>query len=301
MIIAGVNKAGTSSLYVALGAHPDVCASTVKETRFFLPPRWGQALPPLSVYESYFEGDQAVRLEASPSYCYGGADVATAIADNLADAQILLVLREPVDRALSFFAYQKTRLRVPRELSLAEYLAIADRMTDDDFRDPANERYFAARGSCYADFLPAWAECFAPSALHVIFFEDLVARTADVLASTVAWMGVDPARLPSRALADENRTTGFRRGGLQRIALGVNDRFERVLRRHPGVERRMRDLYYRVNGASTAEAVDDLTRCQLAERFQEPNARLAQQLRAMGLALPNWLDETAHADGPAER
>ena len=42
-IIAGVNKAGTTSLFVSLSTHPDVAPSSIKETRFFLPARYGHA------------------------------------------------------------------------------------------------------------------------------------------------------------------------------------------------------------------------------------------------------------------
>ena len=45
VIIAGVNKAGTTSLFVSLSTHPDIAPSSVKETRFFLPARYGSTLP----------------------------------------------------------------------------------------------------------------------------------------------------------------------------------------------------------------------------------------------------------------
>ena len=36
LVIGGVPKAGTTSLFAWLSMHPDVCASSLKETRFFL-------------------------------------------------------------------------------------------------------------------------------------------------------------------------------------------------------------------------------------------------------------------------
>ena len=35
LLIAGVNKAGTTSVFQYLSSHPDVCGSAVKETKFF--------------------------------------------------------------------------------------------------------------------------------------------------------------------------------------------------------------------------------------------------------------------------
>ncbi len=158
-VIAGVNKAGTTSLFVSLSTHPDVAPSAVKETRYFLPACYGQALEPFTTYQDYFDdaGDRPVRLEATPSYFYGGAAVATKMSELLTNPRVLLILREPVSRALSFFAYQKIRLRFPADLSIADYLAAADALGEDDFRDPENEKYMAFRGGLLRRLLAGMA------------------------------------------------------------------------------------------------------------------------------------------------
>jgi hypothetical protein len=293
-IIAGVNKAGTTSLFVSLQAHPEVATSSVKETRYFLPARYGQALEPPSVYESYFAaaGDRPVRLEATPSYFYGGRTLVTRIVEVLgSDVRAIVVLREPVSRLVSFFTFQKTRLRIPEEMTLPEYLAVADRLTDVDFADPANERYFGFRGGCYADHLPAWLDAFG-SRLRVLFFEDLVARPETVLQEVAAWLDIDPDAFPAPDLSSENRTTGFRFRGFQRAALFANDRLERLLRRHPALKQRLRAAYYRVNGRAAREAVPESVRAELEERYREPNERLAMQLQNAGITeVPGWVPE----------
>ncbi len=170
-LIAGVNKAGTTSLFVTLAGHPDIAPASVKETRYFLPARWGRPLEPRAVYERYWvdAGDEPVRLEATPGYFSGGPALVQSVRDTCGDAKILVVLREPVARLLSYFTYQQARLRIPQSMTLAEHLAHADRLTDDDFRDPDNEVYFGARGGCYADFLPDWTAGFGAD-VGVLFF-----------------------------------------------------------------------------------------------------------------------------------
>jgi hypothetical protein len=307
VIIAGVNKAGTTSLFVSLSEHPDVAPSAVKETRYFTPARYGKPAEPPAVYEEYFAGapQARVRLEATPSYFYGGAPLARLIDQTLPGARIIVVLREPVSRTISFFQYQKTRLRISPELPIEDYLAHADALGPADFLDPENERYFAVGGSRYADFLPAWLEQFGPDRLLVLAFEELTADPARVLRETTVWLGLDPNRLPAESLASENTTTAYKSRRLQRVALAVNDRFERIFRRHPGVKRRMRALYFRFNGQSArAKAagnhISDEVRRELADRFREPNERLAAQLRSAGLALPPWLSES-RPTAPASR
>lgn len=294
-LIAGVNKAGTTSLFVTLAEHPDIAPASVKETRYFLPARWGRPLDPRAVYESYWvdAGDAPVRLEATPGYFSGGPALVHAVRDVCGEAKIVIVLREPVARLLSYYAFQQARLRIPESMTLAEYLARADALTDSDFRDPENEVYFGARGGMYADDLPAWVDEFGADVL-VLFFEHLVARPADTMGRAARFLGVDPAGLPAEGLRSENRTTGYRNPRLQRVALGFNDRFEPFLRRHHGLKRRLRTAYFRMNGRPMPVTVSDADRAALAARFADANARLAQQLSAMGVTdLPSWLVDSA--------
>ena len=290
-IIAGVNKAGTTSLFVSLSTHPDVAPSSIKETRYFLPARYGKPLAPAAEWEAYFAdaGDRPVRLEATPSYFYGAARVADTMLERLVNPHAIVVLREPVSRAISFFTYQKSRLRFPADCSMSEYLAAADRLTDDDFLDPENEKFMAVRGGRYADYLPGWLDTFGTARLYVADFDRLVADPIATLTDTARWLGLDPDRFPDGALSSENRTTGFKSRGFQRIALAGNDRFEHVLRRHPELKRKLRAFYYRLNGRATSEDLPAAARTELAARFAEPNARLAEQLDAAGITRPGWL------------
>ena len=225
--------------------------AAVKETRYFLPARYGQPLEPVGVYEDYFRdaGDRPIRLEATPAYFYGDTPLIDAMREALGPARVIVVLREPVSRLVSFFTSQKARLRIPEDMTLAAYLEEADRLTADDFLDPANEPFFGFRGGLYADHLPLWLDAYGPD-LRVLFFDDLIARPADLLDDVAVWLGIDPEAFPAAELSSENRTTGFRNRGAQRFALAFNDRFEKFLRRHHGLKDRLRSAYYRLNGQS---------------------------------------------------
>jgi hypothetical protein len=291
-VIAGVNKAGTTSLFVALSEHPGVAPSAVKETRFFLPARYGQPLEPTAVWDDAFAGapaDAPVRLEATPSHGYGGAPVARAMEEVLCDPHAIFVLREPVSRAISFFTYQKVRLRIPPEESIADYLAHVDALGPDAFSDPDNEPWFAVGGGCYADFLPGWIDTFGADRVLVVDFDRWVNEQTAVRDEVARWLGLDPAQFPAGDAASENRTTGYKSAGLQKVALAGNDRFERMFRRHPSVKRWLRSVYYRVNGRDASEEIPQAVRDDLARRFAEPNIRLAALLRAHALAVPGWL------------
>ncbi len=293
-IIVGVNKAGTTSLFVSLSAHPDVAPSSVKETRYFLPARYGGTLPPAAEWDAYFAdaGDRPVRLEATPSYFYGSAAVAEAMRTRLVDPHALVVLREPVERAISFFTSQKARLRFPADYPITDYLMAADRLTAADFDDPDNEKYMAVRGGCYADFLPGWLDVLGTDHVRIIDFGQLVHQQATTLHDGATWLGLDASRFPADAVSAENRTTGYKSQGFQRLALAGNDKLERVLRRNPALKRRLRAFYYRLNGRAAEETIPDSVRADLEARYEEPNARLAQQLEGAGIELPSWLSRS---------
>src|SRR4051794_6897093 len=74
LVVIGVNKAGTTSLFDYLGRHPDIGLSDVKELRYFSPLRYGESLEPLASYAEHFDHclQERYAVEATPSYFYGG-------------------------------------------------------------------------------------------------------------------------------------------------------------------------------------------------------------------------------------
>ena len=303
-IIAGAEKAGTTSLFVSLAGHPDVAPASVKETRYFSPLIYGAEPETVATYDEYFtdSGDRSVRLEATPRYCTGGRAVAERIEAVCGPTtRVIVVLREPVARFASFFAFQKARLRVPEDLSAEQYLARSVALSEADLRDPEHHPWSAFPSGCYADWLPSWHTVFGDR-LQVLFFEQLTAEPEAGLRAVAAFLGIDPDAFPTYELASENRTTAYKRAGFQRIALAINDRLERFLRRHYRLKDGMRSFYYRINGKAAARsALPDGVRAELQRRYQGPNARLAEQLRAMGCTnTPSWLDASGAQYSSAE-
>ncbi|MEV6495158.1 sulfotransferase [Actinoplanes sp. NPDC051633] len=114
-LIAGVPKAGTTALHAALVRHPELFLSRVKEPKFFLsdgpPPThggpgdvqtyqehvWRQA-----DYEALFDPAPpgTRRGEATPFYLYD-LDAHDRIKSLVPDARLIILLRDPVDRAHS--------------------------------------------------------------------------------------------------------------------------------------------------------------------------------------------------------
>jgi hypothetical protein len=299
-VIIGAEKAGTTSLFRALSDHPEVAPASVKETRYFQPLMYGAPLAPIEVYERYFAGagDRPVRLEASPRYLYGGRELAQELSRTLGSARIIVVLREPVKRFLSFFASQKARLRIPEELSVEEYVARADAMTEADFVDPENHKWFGLRGGWYADWLPAWRDLFGES-LAILDFDDLVRTPERVLHDVAEFLSLSPDGLSATTLPIENRTAAYRNRRLQWLALAANRRLEVVLRRNYRLKQRVRSAYLRLNGRTVNGISSASVRTLLAARYHEPNVRLCSDLVAWGVDVPQWLHPFLPAAKPS--
>ncbi|HXW45958.1 MAG TPA: sulfotransferase [Streptosporangiaceae bacterium] len=113
--VAGAPKAGTTALHAALARHPALYMSPVKEPKFFLtdgpPPTqggpgdvrtyrehvWRQA-----DYEALFDPAPAgaLRGESTPFYLYRD-DAQLRIRSRIPDARLIVVLRDPIERAHS--------------------------------------------------------------------------------------------------------------------------------------------------------------------------------------------------------
>jgi hypothetical protein len=114
-LVAGVPKAGTTALHAALSRHPSLYLSTVKEPKFFLtdgpPPAKGGPGDALTYREHVWERDEyealfdgappgAVLGEATPFYLYDPGAMRR-IHDLLPEAKLIVIIRDPVERAHS--------------------------------------------------------------------------------------------------------------------------------------------------------------------------------------------------------
>ena len=110
LFVAGVPKAGTTSLFHYLALHPDVFPSSRKEPGFFHPFKIKDMDKNLEAYKKFFAGYSAQRyvMEATPGYFYGGKESADAINNFSPESKIIIVLRNPVQRLFSFYKYKKS-------------------------------------------------------------------------------------------------------------------------------------------------------------------------------------------------
>src|SRR5688572_21284860 len=109
-LIIGAQKAGTTSLYSYLAAHPDIYGSPIKEPKYFLNEQ--PTANDRRAYYSLFEGRTSQRrtFEATPHYTQfpGYTGVPQRIAAELPDAQLIYIIRHPIERTYSHYMFRLT-------------------------------------------------------------------------------------------------------------------------------------------------------------------------------------------------
>jgi hypothetical protein len=190
LFVVGASKAGTTSLWRYLDAHPDIFMSRMKEPHYFagFMPHTRIAALETDDYLALFRGAEHVRWrgDASPSNLVH-ARAAPAIKERCPDARIVISLRDPVERAYS--AYLQRRLRGT---------------VDETFTDVAREgskNVSGDHGRFIASYLAAehverYQRLFGP-ALHILLFEDLVADRAAVMGGVFEFLDVDAGLAPA--------------------------------------------------------------------------------------------------------
>jgi len=301
LVVAGVVKGGTTSLYSYLSEHPDICCSSVKETCYFSMYRYGQldsryrgSKDPFAQFQQYFCNCQQQKyvMEATPGYFEGGANVANEIKKTLGDdTKIIIVLRNPVDRLVSFWKYKKSMLELDSDLTLGGYLEMCKDMPHEERIKQENDRYWGIEGGYYTNYIEDWIEVFGAS-LKILFFDDLKQDSKLFLKETCQWLEIDESFIEQLDLSVQNKSVSYKNAGLQKLALFINGKAEKFWRANQGIKDFLRKIYYALNGQAHQDGADEQTLAKVQAIYKPHNQRLAEQLRSHGYSqLPSWLQE----------
>lgn len=308
-VIAGAAKAGTTALYTYLQQHPDLHFSPIKEPHFFssdieparfrpdfyrntvpdltryfsndpLPARFQAFIRDPAAYQQLYRESSAHQLtgEASTTYLYS-----TVAARNLQayrpDAKIILILRNPVERAYSHYL-----------------MALKFGFTDQSFRQALQaDRQQHPKGwgqselflelGCYAGQVQRFLDHFPRQQVFIAFYEALNEQPQTLLKRMTDFLGVaaypfDLAQQPNEGATPRaprlNRLlhkSGLRTslGGL--LPGGLKHKLKHWYLKQPEpstastpeMERYLR-LYYR----SDVQQLSDLTGHDLSHWLQRP-------------------------------
>jgi len=217
-IIIGAQKGGTTSLQKALAAHPDVCPSLVKEVHYFdlayhRGERWYRAHFAQEVRRNQAreQGRTLVMGEATPFYLAHPLAAQRAAA-MVPDAKLVVLLRNPVERAYSHYRHE-VRLghedAPVQEALLRELSNGGGAFSTEPLRDlwAWQHRSYLQRG-LYAQQLRAWMRWFPREQFLILRSEDYFADGIGILDQVCEHLGIRPASAvgnPTAYLGHHNR------------------------------------------------------------------------------------------------
>ena len=221
-LIVGAPRCGTTSLYHHLSRHPHVMPAHVKEIQFF------QYLfrRGTSYYRSFFPLRRTLRRadaprgrsitgEASPTYLYGGPPAVERVRSTVPHARIVVLLRNPVSRALSHYTWSVRRGTEP--LSFEEAVdREEERLAGERERERAEDGYVSTAWidhaylhmGIYADAVADWLAGFPREQVLVLASDDLFGRTEATTARVCGFLGLSDR--PLGALPKLNPTPSVR-------------------------------------------------------------------------------------------
>lgn len=203
-LIVGASKSGTTSLYRYLQHHPEVFLPGLKEPRFFVAPIYRRLSKDDPRYEilmkdTVFTPEDYANLfsrannakaigEASVAYLYYYHTSIPLIKKYLGDVKIIIMLRNPVDRAFS--AYTHLRRDRFETLSFEECL---NREEDRRANNWSMLNFFYDAGLYYRQ-VKAFMEQFRR--VKVYLLDELIKENRRVLKDTCNFLEVDPSFVP---------------------------------------------------------------------------------------------------------
>ncbi len=206
-LIVGAQRAGTTSLYQTLTRHPDVLPAGLHkgvhyfDTAYDRGPRWYRAHFPLTLTQRRRErhaGGPVVTGEASPYYMFHPL-VAERIARDLPDVRVVVMLRDPVERAWSAFTHEKARgfetedFERAVELEPQRLAGVEEQFARDPFHvSPAHQHNAYLTRGHYADQLERLEQHLGRERIHVVDSDELFVDAAPQLRGITDFLGIAP-------------------------------------------------------------------------------------------------------------
>lgn len=201
-LVLGAQKAGTSSLSGYLGQHPSLYPSSRKEMHFFsggtdqrtdkyeLGERWFRAHFPKRSQMS----KEAKAFDNSPTYLFNPL-CPERIARQIPDVKMIVLLRNPTQRAIShyFHEFNRNRETLPIQSAMeCEEERLREALANQDFRHPAVKLHSYKLRGHYREQLQRYFDIFPRQQLLVLRSESMFEDPGSVVRQVFEFLEVDP-------------------------------------------------------------------------------------------------------------
>ena len=288
VIIGGATRAGTTSLHKYLSDHKDVCASSQKETRFFLDEDYPSPYPityqygrhPMQKYFEYFQDHtRNIFLEATPDYLFS-AGTPKKVKESLNDVKWLFILRDPIERLKSWFYFGRQVGELSAEISLEEFISF-------QLNETANHRkqiFRTLEQGNYSAYLQQYYELFGAENILLLSFGALEREPLKFMKTVCDFIEIDSSDYDNYKFSTLNSSVSLKHvGGIEKYYMTVGTKmFLRVYNR-PIIRKLLHFLrasvfepvYYRLNANKNGqEEIPLALKKQLANYYSGELQRL---------------------------
>ena len=195
IIIGGSTKCATTSVFAYLADHPQISGSKIKESRFF----WKGNYPlkkegfdfedGIEMFDSLFDDktNAKYRLEATPDYLYS-SKTASLIKENLKDVRIIFIVRDPIDRVVSWFKFAKQLNLINANESIDDFIENQFNVEGERIKE---QHLHAVEQGCYGRYLEHYIKIFGRDRIKVIKYEQLTVNPSASLANICDFIEID--------------------------------------------------------------------------------------------------------------
>lgn len=271
-IVLGPGRSGTSWIYEALAAHPEVfTAKGTKETLFFdfnyeRGEEW---------YLSFFKGCRGKKAvgEVSNNYIYH-REIPERIKRLAPDCTLICCFRNPIDRLISAYYYRLRKGQVYKDLEDA--ISKDPKMISDNF---------------YATQLSWYYGHFDRRQIKVFFYDDLCGDPAAFVRNLYTAIGVSADFVPNVLHTRINPAARVAHPLIGKLT-GITAALLRKLRLHKLLDtlkrsKLVRSIVLRENkGEGNTAALPEYLRSDLLEKFRPEIEKLSEMT---GRDLSNWM------------
>ncbi len=277
LVIAGAPKCGTSSLYFWLASHPQVCASTVKET-FYLADdtsRFNETLnyqkDGLEGYKKHFKNCDGAKVvfEATAPYIYYNTPLE--VLPKLKPVpKIIFILREPARRLYSQFTFNKYKLKNFNG-SFLDYLSLDGTKFSGKHIEKGD----------YAFYLKKWYAVFGIENIKVLTLEQVMADKVAAMKELANWLGIDPSFYDAFDFFKRNETFGVRSTVMHRLGLKLQPLVPYKL------QEALIPIYQKLNGTAIPKisAEEERLVAELKDFYKSTNGQLKELFPTLDLSV----------------
>jgi Sulfotransferase domain len=219
--LIGVQKAGTTTLDDWLAQHPQIfCYESLKDVHLFARYANKEEIDKRLQQETAGYTSQPIVLQSAVNYFFY-PQLLQSIAQYAPQAKLIVILRNPVDRAVSSYSYFKKMLRETRPM---EEAMIYPPKEATDFNKDNNDFTYIEHG-LYAKQVKSCLQYFTKEQLLVLDYNDLVKNPAGLLKNMFTFLGVDADFMPD--LTPKNVTGSVKSQLLQETIIKKQGKFRK--------------------------------------------------------------------------